>query len=174
MQHRSQRPNSGNHPGPPLSSPPRDSRRSCCVSLFEHQFLRARVLVTSHCLSLRWLCTNRPVREVMATCLQLIPSGPDTSMEVDLSFSSVWPIVGSQHSSLVQCVWPCAPRRVSLSDKYNQGHPLAPSPQPVGAWQSPHNNSVLMVQLSQEGMGGLRASFCGLKEPLAGGPGLRG
>lgn len=64
----------------------------------------------------------------------------------------------------------CALRRVSLSDKYSQGHPLAPSLQPVGAWQSPHNNSVLMVQLSQWGWAG----GCGLKEPLAGGPGLRG
>lgn len=157
VQRRSQRPNSGNHPAP-LHTPssPRDSRRSCCVRLFEHQFLGARVLVTSQCLSLRWLCTNRPVSGVMASLkhiFQLILVCLYTSMKVDLSLSSSWPVVGSQHSSLVQCVWPCAPRRVSLSDKYNQGHPLAPSLRPVGAWQSPHNNSVLMVQLSQWGGG---------------------
>ena len=52
---------------PPPRFPPRDSRRSCCVRLFEHQFLGARVLVTSQCLSPRWLCTNRPVSGVMAT-----------------------------------------------------------------------------------------------------------
>lgn len=75
-------------------------------------------------------------------------------MEVDLASDSSWLVGRSQHSSLVHCVWPCAPRRVSLSDKYNQGHPLAPSLQPVGACQSPHNNSVLMVQLSQMVVGG--------------------
>ncbi len=64
---RSQRPNSGNHTATP-SSPPGDSRRSRCVRLFEHQFLWARVLVTSQCLSLWWLCANKPVSEVTATC----------------------------------------------------------------------------------------------------------
>lgn len=164
----------------PPPSPPRDSRRSCCVRLFEHQFLGARVLVTSRCLSLQWPCTNRPLSEVVATLLNHIfffffpPTYFSTSMEVGFDFQQqlARPSV-SQHSSLVQCVWPCAPRRVSLSDKYNQGHPLAPAPRPVGAWQSPHNNSVLMVLLSQ-GWGELRASLCGLKEPLARGPGLRG
>lgn len=86
----------------------------------------------------------------------LVP--PDTSEEADLSCSSSWPVALSQHSTLVQCVWPCAPRRVSLSDKYSQGHPLAPSLRPVGAWQTPHNNSVLMVLLSQEVGWGAAAS----------------
>lgn len=74
--------------------------------------------------------------------------------------AALGPPVRSQHSSLVQCLRPCAPRRVSLSDKYNQGHPPAPSLRPVGAWQSPHNNSVLMEQLSQNWVGGGALFLC--------------
>lgn len=116
---------------PPPPSPPRDSRRSCCVRLFEHQFLWACVVATSQCLSPQWLRTDRQVSsklwQLVKTYFPLYSLYKYTSMEVDLSFYSSWPVVGSQHSSLVQCIWPCAPRRVSLSDKYNQGHPLAPS-----------------------------------------------
>lgn len=154
VQRRSQRPNSGNHP-PLLPETPDAHAVSGSLN----------ISFSSQCLSLQWLCIHRPVRSRSYGSLFYhifhifrLLSCPYTSMAVDLSFSSSWPIVGRQHSSLVQCVWPCAPRRVSLSDKYNQGHPLAPSLRPVGAWQSPHNNSVLMVQLSQ-GWGGWGGGF---------------
>lgn len=176
VQRRGQRPNSGNHPAPPPSPPLPETPDAHAVS-------GSLNISFSELVSLLHLGAFRYGGCVLtgqsANLWQLVKSYfpthscmPNTSMEADLPFSSSWPVVCSQHSSLVQCVWPCAPRRVSLSDKYNQGHPLAPSLQPVGAWRSPHNNSVLMVQLSQGGE--LRASFCGLKEPLAGGPGLRG
>lgn len=117
----------------------------------------------SRSLSLRRLCTNSPgwpsYGDLLNQIFQPILSCPPTHIEeADLSCSSSWPVALSQHSTLVQCVWPCAPRRVSLSDKYSQGHPLAPSLQPVGAWQTPHNNSVLMVLLSQEVGWGAAAS----------------
>lgn len=177
VQRRSQRPNSGNHPAPlpPLPETPDAHAVSGSLNI---SFLGARVLVTSRRLSLRRPWTNRPLGR---SCGHFAKSPFFILISLQV-WKWVWlsAAVGrpspSQHSSLVQCVWPRAPRRVSLSDKYNQGHPLAPSPRPVGAWQSPHNNSVLMVLLSQGGGGGgeLRASFCGLKEPLARGPGLRG
>lgn len=61
-------------PLPP--SPPRDSRRSCCVRLFEPWFLWACVLVTSQRLSSRWLCTNRPVSDVMAALNHIFSHAP--------------------------------------------------------------------------------------------------
>lgn len=153
MQRRSQRPNSGNHPAPPLlPSPPPPLPETPDAHAVSGPL---NISFSSQCLSLRWLCVltgqSAKLWRLVKSYFPTFSSCPYASMDVDLSFSSSWPIVGSQHSSLVQCVWPCAPRRVSLSDKYNQGHPLAPSLRPVGAWQSPHNNSVLMVQLSQGG-----------------------
>lgn len=50
---------------PPAPTPPplpKTPRHSCCVRLFEHQFLWARILVTSQRLSPGWLSTKRPVR----------------------------------------------------------------------------------------------------------------
>lgn len=170
VQSRSQRPNSGNHsapPSPPLTETPDAHAVSGSLNI---SFLWAQVRVTSSCLSLQWLCTNSQSSygNLLNQIFQLILSCPNATCRGWLVLHQH--LACSQHSSLVQCVWPCALRRVSLSDKYSQGHPLAPSLQPAGAWQSPHNNSVLMVQLSQWGWAG----GCGLKEPLAGGPGLRG
>ena len=60
VQRRSQRPNSGNHPAPlpPLPETPDAHAVSGSLNI---SFLGARVLVTSRCLSLRRLCTNRPL-----------------------------------------------------------------------------------------------------------------
>ena len=146
VQSRSQRPNSGNHPACPclhlLSPPLPESPDAHAVSgSLNISFLRAHVLVTSQCLLPRWLCIIGASKPSYGNSLnqifQPILSCPDMSVEVDLSCSGRWPAAHSQHSSMVQRVWPCAPRRVSLSDKYNQGHPLAPSLQPVGPGKVP-------------------------------------
>lgn len=129
LQSRSQRPNSGNHsapPSPPLTETPDAHAVSGSLNI---SILEARVLVTSSCLSLQWLCTNSQsgYGNLLNQIFWLFLSCPNATFGVWLVLQQH--LACSQHSSLVQCVWPvhCGgfPCQINIARVIHWHHPFS-------------------------------------------------